>query len=82
MVNVSDCFNRGLNNSGYDTDCAKRFVEVTLIDAIKSGLKARPQGIGRIQKIVTITGAIKSGQNQRTQSPKLPIGKGDNHVIT
>jgi hypothetical protein len=27
MVNVSDRFNRGLNNSGYDTDCAKRFVE-------------------------------------------------------
>jgi hypothetical protein len=27
MVNVSDRFNRGLNNSGYDTDCAKRVVE-------------------------------------------------------
>ena len=36
MVNVSDRFNRGLNNSGYDTDCVKRFVEVTLIDAIKA----------------------------------------------
>ena len=41
MVNVSDRFNRGLNNSGYDTDCVKRFVEVTLIDAIQSGLKDR-----------------------------------------
>ena len=27
MVNVSDRFNRGINNSGYDTDCAKRVVE-------------------------------------------------------